>query len=125
MRELDGHVTESADADDADAVGGLGVHHQRTENGDAPAEQRPAVREVQFLRQRDDPRPVRADVRSEPAAMADDRRLGLRAQVMVSRHALATMHVAIREPADADALADSASLRTRTDGRDSTSDLVA
>src|SRR5262249_47954683 len=57
--------------------------------------------------------------------MADDRRLHLRAKVMVSRHALVTVHVATREPTDAHALADIPSLRIRTDCRDVTYDLVA
>ena len=57
--------------------------------------------------------------------MADDRRLRLRAEMMVSRHALATVHVAAREPADADALSDLESLGIRTQGGDSADDLVA
>ena len=68
---------------------------------------------------------MRADVGREPAAMADDRRLRLRAKVMVSRHALATVHVATREPADADALSDRQSLGVWTDGSDPAGDLVA
>src|SRR6185369_15082205 len=123
--ELHGHVSQSADADDADAVGRLVVHRQRAKDGDAAAEQRPGVGEVQLLRQRDGPRPVRPHVRSEPAAMADDRRLRLRAKVMVSRHALATVHVATREPADADALSYLEPLGIRAYGRDPTDDLVA
>jgi len=81
-------------ADDADAVGRFGVHRQRIEDGDATAEQRTSLGEVQRLGQRERPCPMRADVRGKPAAMADDRRLRLRAKVMISRHALATVHVA-------------------------------
>ena len=123
--ELHGHVPEPADADDADAVGRLGVHRQRREDGDAAAQERAGVGEVQLVRQRDGPRPVRADVAGEPAAMTDDGELHLRAQVMASRHALAAVHAAPRVPADADALADLESLGVRTDGRDPTDDLVA
>jgi hypothetical protein len=65
-----------------------------------------------------------AHVRGESAAMADDRRLRLRAKMVVSRHALWAVHVAAREPADAHALADRETLGIRTDGRDSTDDLV-
>jgi len=68
---------------------------------------------------------VRADVGREPAAMTDDGELRLRAKVMVSRHALATVHAAPRAPADADALSDLESLGIRTYGRDPTDDLVA
>src|SRR5258706_16012212 len=57
--------------------------------------------------------------------MADNRRLRLRAKVMVSRHALATVHVALREPTDAHALADFERLGIRTYGRDPADDLVA
>src|SRR5262249_25947421 len=66
-----------------------------------------------------------ADVGREAAAVADDRRLRLRAKVMVSRHALATVHVAAREPADADALADRQPFRVWADRGDPTDDLVA
>ena len=66
-----------------------------------------------------------ADVGREPAAMAEDGRLRLRAQVMVSRHALVTVHAAPRVPADADALSDRESFGIRTDGRDPADDLVA
>src|SRR5712691_4553517 len=101
------------------------MHRQRAKDRDAAAEQRTGVTEDQLLRKRDDPCPVRTDVRSEPAAMADDRRLRLRAKVMVSRHALATVHVATREPADADALSDRQSLGVGTDGSDPTHNFVA
>ena len=57
--------------------------------------------------------------------MPDDRRLRLRAKVMVSRHALSAVHVAAGEPADADALADRETLGIRTCGRDPTDDFVA
>ena len=90
-----------------------------------PHKQRPGVGEVELLRQRDSPGPVRADVAGEPAAMADDGRLHLRAKVMASRHALAAVHAAARVPTDADALADAESLGIRTHGRDPTDNLVA
>ena len=118
-------MAQPADADDADAVGRLGVHRQRREDGDAAAQERPGVGEVQLFRQRDGPSPVRADVGREPAAMTDDGRLHLRAKVMASRHALVTVHAASRVPADADALSDLESLGIRTYGRDPTDDLVA
>src|SRR5512138_1833499 len=57
--------------------------------------------------------------------MADDCRLRLRAKVMVSRHALAAVHVATREPTDTHALTDIPSLRIWTDGCDVTDDLMA
>src|SRR6516162_5213978 len=44
---------------------------------------------------------------------------------MASRHALATVHAAGREPADADALSHPDSLGICADGRDPTDDLVA
>ena len=118
-------MAQPADADDAHPVGRLGVHRQRREDGDAPTQERPGFGEVQLFRQRDGPRPVRADVGREPAAMTDDGRLHLRAKVMASRHALVTVHAATRVPADADALSDLESLGIRTDGRDPTDDLVA
>ena len=61
-REFDRHVAQPAEADDAHPVGRLGVHRQRVKDGDAAAEQRPGVGEVQLLRQRNGPRPVRAHV---------------------------------------------------------------
>src|SRR5262249_20134037 len=123
--ELHGHVTETADADDADPVDRLGVHDQRREDGDAPAEEWPGVGEVQRFRQREDPRPAWAVVDRDPAAMTDDGWLHLWAKMMASRHALATMHATAREPADADALSDRESLGVRSDGRDTTDDLMA
>ena len=69
-----------------------------------PAQQRPGIGEVQFVRQRDGPGPVRADVAREAAAMTDDGRLHVRAKVMVSRHALVAVHAAAGIPADADVL---------------------
>src|SRR6516162_1377815 len=68
---------------------------------------------------------MRADVAREPAAMTDDGCLRLRAKVMVSRHALATVHVAAGEPADTDALSWPDSLGIGTNGRDSTHHFVA
>src|SRR5215831_11460596 len=57
--------------------------------------------------------------------MANDGRLRLRAQVMPSRHALATMHVATREPADANTHSDLNSFGTGTYGRDATDEFMA
>src|SRR5215467_16111206 len=57
--------------------------------------------------------------------MANDGRLRLRAQVMASRHALATMHVATREPADANTHSDLNSFGTGTYGRDATDEFMA
>src|SRR5215510_6121053 len=57
--------------------------------------------------------------------MTDDGWLHFRAKMMASRHALATMHATAREPADADALSDRESLGVRSDGRDTTDDLMA
>src|SRR5215472_1985956 len=45
--------------------------------------------------------------------------------MMASRHALATMHAATREPAHPDSLSDLGSFGARTYGRDPTDDLVA
>jgi len=59
-----------------------------------PQSRGPAVGEVQLFGQRDDPRPVRTDMRSESSAMPDDGRLHLRAKVMITRHTLAAVHVA-------------------------------
>src|SRR2546428_7201290 len=123
--ELHGHVPQPADADDAYPIGRLGEPGQRREDGDAPAQERPGVGEVQLFRQRDGPGPVRADVTREPAAMTDDRCLRLRAKVMASRHALVAVHAAAGDPADADALSDLESLGIGTYGRDPTDDLVA
>src|SRR5262249_4267022 len=123
--ELHGHVPQPADADDADPVGRLGEPAQRREDGDAPAQERPGFGKVQRFRQRDGPGPGRADGGRDPAAMTDDGELRLRAKVMVSRHALMTMHAAPRVPADADALSDLESFGMRTYGRDMTGDFVA
>src|SRR5262245_1931318 len=123
--ELHGHVPQPADADDADPIGRLGVPGQRRKDGNAPAKQRPGIGEVQFFRQRDGPRPVHPDVAREPASMTNDSRLHLRAQVMVSRHALPTVHIAGGEPTDADAPSHLVSLGIRSDGRDPTHYFVA
>src|SRR6185369_3238677 len=116
---------QSADADDAHAIGRFGMHGERREDRDAPTQERPGFGEVQLFRQRDGPSPVRADVGREPAAMTEDGRLHLRAKVLASRHALMTVHAATRVPADADALSDLESLGIRTQGRDLTDNLVA
>ena len=92
LRELDRHVPEPADADDADVAGRLGVHDERVENGDAAAQERTGLGDVQSLRQRNRPRPVAAHVRGEAAAMADDRRLSRQAQVLVAGQALPAVH---------------------------------
>src|SRR6266540_7057028 len=89
--ELHGHVTQPADADDAHSTGWLGMHRERCEDGDAPAQERSGLDEVQLFRQRNGPGPVRADVAREPAAMTDDSKLHFRTEVMASRHALMTM----------------------------------
>src|SRR5688572_17589201 len=122
--ELHGHVPQPTDTNDAYPIGRLGVHDQRREDGDATAEERPSFSEVQLFRQRDGPRPMRADVGREPAAMTDNGRLHLRAKMMASRHALATVHAATRVPSDTDALSGPESLGIRTYSRDPTSDLM-
>src|SRR5262245_60326656 len=68
---------------------------------------------------------MRPDVAREPAAMTNDGCLHLRAEVMVSRHALPTVHVAGGEPTDADALSHLVSLGIWSDSRDPTHDFVA
>src|SRR5262249_43495507 len=123
--ELHRHVPQPADADDAYAIGRLGEPGQRREDSNTPAQERPSFGEVQLFRQRDGPRPVRADVGRKPAAMTDDGELHLRAKVMASRHALPTVHATSRAPADADALPNRESLGIRTYGRDPADDLVA
>src|SRR4029077_470272 len=123
--KLYGHMPHPADADNADSVSRPGVHGQRCEDGDSPAQERPGFGGVQLFRQRQGPSPMRADVSRDPAAMTDDRRLHLRAKVMVSRKALVTVHIAARVPADADALSDMDSLGIRTDSRDPTDNFVA
>src|SRR4029077_6163408 len=80
---------------------------------------------VQFLRKREGPSPVRADVGGEPAAMTDVWKFYLRAQVVGFRHPLGTVLAAPRGPADADALADLEPFGIRTNGRNPTDDLVA
>src|SRR5882724_7931057 len=92
--KLHGHMPQPADADNADSVSRFGVHSQRREDCDSPAQERPRFGGVQLFRERESPSPMRADVGREPAAMTDDGRLHLRAKVMVSRKALVTVHIA-------------------------------
>src|SRR5207244_6905114 len=66
-----------------------------------------------------------ADVTGESAFVPDDGRRRLRAQMVITRHALATVHAAGREPADPDALSHLRSLGIWTYRRDPTDDLVA
>ena len=53
--------------------------------------------------------------RGESAAVADDRRLRLEAEVLIARHALPAVHATAGRPADADALADLQPLGRRSD----------
>ena len=48
--ELHGHVTEAANADNAEPVGRLGVHGQWGENSDASTQERPGIRGIQPIR---------------------------------------------------------------------------
>ena len=107
-------MPQPTDADDANPASRLGVHGQRREDGDSPAQERAGVGEVQLFRQRNGPGPMRANVGREAAAMTEDGWLHLRAKVMASRHALMTVHAATRVPAHADALSDLESLGIRT-----------
>src|SRR5262245_6902031 len=91
-REPHRHMTQAADADDADAISGLCVHRQRIEDGDTAAQQWPGVREVQSLWQWDRPCPMRANVARKSSPMADDCRLPLWTQMLAARHALPAMH---------------------------------
>src|SRR5271165_7406749 len=67
---------------------------------------------------------MRADVAGEPAAVADDRRLRLRAHVLISRHALLAVHATAGRPADAHTLADFKALGRRSDRDHSADDFV-
>src|SRR6188768_547788 len=58
------------------------------------------------------------DAGGEAAAMTDDGRLHLRAEMMATRHALAAVHAATGVPPDADALSDLESLGVGTDSGD-------
>src|SRR5262249_38903609 len=123
--ELHGHVPQPADADDADPIGRFRMPGQGCEDGAAPEKQRPRVRGVRPLRQRDGPGPVSADVACEPASVTDDSRLHLRAEVVAARHALTAVHATGRVPADADALPDCQPPGVGTDRGHPADDLVA
>src|SRR5262249_21260985 len=60
--DLTSLVPHPADPDDAYPVSRLGVHRQRREDGNAPAQQRSGFGEVQLFRQLNDPSPMRTDV---------------------------------------------------------------
>ncbi len=84
--ELQGHVAESADADDAYSLSRFGVHRDRRKDRYPAAQKGPGFGEVEAVRQREGPRPMRADVTGEAAAMSDDGHLHFRAKVVASRH---------------------------------------
>src|SRR5262249_24940594 len=77
--ELHGHVPQPADADDAYSVSWLGVHGERREDSDAPAQERSGFGEFRLSRAGEGPSRGRADGGPDPAAMTDDGRLHLRA----------------------------------------------
>ena len=104
--ESHGHAARPADADDAHADGRLGVHRRRIEHGHAAARKRASLGDVDPLRRRHGPAPVRADAAGECALVPDDRGRCLRAQMVIARHASAAVHAAACRPADPNASSD-------------------
>src|SRR5215468_5566903 len=124
-REFDGHVPEPADPDDPHPVRRLHIHGQRVEHRNTSAQKRTRVGCGELLRDRYCPSPVRTHAAGEATLVADHGGDRLGAQIVISRHALATTHAAPRCPADAYPLTSSDSFGSRTDADDAPNDLVA
>ena len=100
-------MAEAADADDANARGGGDVvDDERREDGDAAAEQRAGLGDVEAFGQRAHPCPLRANAVGKAAVAADDGALRVRAEMVIAGEAFAAREAAMRGPAEADRLAD-------------------
>lgn len=119
-------MTEAADADNADAVGGFDTKlQQRVEHGGTGAEQRADHRRIKIGGHRNRPRPVRTHPIGETAVAADDGRLRSAAQLLRAADAGRAVHAAALVPADADALAEFEAAHLRAHAHDFANHLVA
>ena len=126
VEEAQRQMPEAADADHADAVGGLDAELQQwAEHRGAGTEQRPTSAGSSPRRQRNGPGPVRAQAIGEAAVAADDGRFHRATEVVRAFHARAAMHAAALVPADADALAELEAARLLADADDGADYLVA
>lgn len=124
--ELDGEVSEAADADDADAGGGAGsAVAERGVDGDAGAEERGGVDAVEGIWDGDGEAAVDADGRGESTVAADAGGLGLGAEVFFAGAAPLADAAGVCLPADADALTDDGTMHGGAEGGDGADDLVA
>jgi hypothetical protein len=100
-------VSESADADYADAIRRLNIElHQRVENGDAATEKRASFRGIYAVGQWRRPTPMATHLRSEGTIPADDGLFQAFTQIMVAVQTWTAMKTTARVPTQAYGLSD-------------------
>ena len=106
-RELDGHVAEAADADDADARRGIdAVSAHGIVDGDAAAEQRRGLFAGQGVGNGNDKAGVGADAVGVAAVAMNAGAFSVGAEIFQAAHAPLALAAGVGLPAEADALAD-------------------
>ncbi|MNF34021.1 hypothetical protein D3C84_148550 [compost metagenome] len=126
VEKAQGQMTQAADADHADLVGGLDVElQQRAEHRRAGAEQRADQARVEPIRQRHGPGPVAAQAVGETAVAADYGRFYRAAELVRAFHAGVAVHAAALVPADPDPLAEFEAAHLLAEADDAADHLVA
>ena len=124
--ELDGHVAEAADADDADARGGVdAVGAEGVVDSDAAAEQRGDEFALERIGDGNDEAGIGADAFGVAAVAVDAGAFGGGAEVLHAAGAPLAQSAGVGLPAEADALAQLAGADLGANGGDSADDLVA
>ena len=126
LEETKGQVTQPADTDYSDPIGGANVVlNDRVEYGNPTAEERPGIGTTNPFRQGRDPMGLDPNLVREASGASHHDAFGTRAQVVVAAHALVTGQARTRVPANADPLADTNMVYVLTDRRDRSDDLVS
>ena len=133
--DLDRHMSQAAETDDAHAAAGAGMPSpQRRIGGDAGAEQRCRTRQIQAWRQPQDELLAHDEVLGiaaqrglprgavEPAIGGD---VALAAKLLIALAALVAREATVHHAADADMVTDAMLRHVRADSGDASHDLVA
>src|SRR5881394_3176560 len=110
--ELQGHMSQSTDADNSYAGGGGQVMNQEgRKHSDTTAKERSGFFHVQRIGQRTNPGPLGSHTIGETAVASDNGALSIGAEVLIAGKTFVACETAMSGPAEADALSDFEPLR--------------
>src|SRR5215831_13633660 len=114
--ELEGHMSQTADANNPNTGGGgQVVNHEGRKHSNAAAQKRPDFCHVQRFRQRTHPCPLGSNTIGETAVASDNGPLSSGAKVLHTGKTFVAVEATMSEPAESDALTYRESLRPLTE----------